>query len=106
MIDYKKLTDDLIKAREAAEKEITGEDGGSANRDCITLRLKGYREDKTLDAIRKAGLRGFKTEWIGTRYFINPPGVGMGNDRVRQAEAMYKVMQDLGYEPLMFEQMD
>ncbi|ADZ84477.1 hypothetical protein [Cellulosilyticum lentocellum] len=107
MIDYKKLTDDLVKAREAAEKAVTGEDGGTANLDSLTLKLKGYREVKVIEAVKAAGLytRG-KREWIGTRYFIGPPVGAQGNDRVRQVEAMYKVMEDLGYDVLMFCQMD
>ena len=103
---YKKLTEDLMKARKAAEGATTGEDGGSANRDCLTIKLKGYRENNVIKAINNAGLTGFKAEWLGPRFFINPPKCGQGNDRVRQVEAMYKVMSDLGYDTLMFEQMD
>ena len=106
MIDYEKLANDLIKARKAAEQSVIGEDGGSANRDYLTLKLKGYREDKTLEIIRKSGLSGFKAEWIGQRYFICPPKGAMGNDRVRQVEAMYKVMSEAGYDALMYQQMD
>lgn len=106
MIDYEQLTKDLIKARAAAEEAVTGEDGGSANRDCLTLKLKGYRENKVIDAVAKAGLTSFKAEWLGIRYFINPPKGGIGNDRVRQVEAMYKVMSEAGYDTLIFEQMD
>lgn len=106
-IDYKKLTNDLIKAKEAAEKAVKGEDGGSANLDCMTIALKGAREEKVIQAVRKAGLytRGRRV-WIGTRYFISQPIGAQGNDRVRQVDAMCKVMQEAGYDVLKYEQMD
>lgn len=107
VIDYEKLTKDLIKAREAAEEVAEGEDGGTANLDCMTLKLKGYREQKVIEAVKAAGLytRG-KRNWIGTRYFISPPKSGQGNARVRQVRAMCRAMDKLGYDVLMFEQMD
>lgn len=106
-IDYEGLTRDLIRAKEAAEKAVTGEDGGTCNLDCLTLQLKGYREKKVIEAVKAAGLytRG-KREWLGKRYFIQPPKAAQGNDRVRQVNAMYEVMNDLEYDCLMFEQMD
>lgn len=106
-IDYKKLTEDLINAKEAAKEAIIGEDGGTANLDSMTIALPGAREEKVIQAVKDAGLytRG-RRQWIGTRYFISPPIGSQGNDRVRQVEAMCKVMREAGYDILMYQQMD
>lgn len=106
-MNYKKLTEDLIKAREAAEKAVKGEDGGSANMDCMTISLKGAREEKVIQAVEAAGLytRG-RTQWIGVRYFISVPVAAQENDRCRQVGAMCKVMREQGYDVLEFEKAD
>jgi hypothetical protein len=105
-IDYKKLTDDLRRAKEAGEIAAYGEDGGTANLDRVTIKLPGAIEKKVIDAVKAAGLytRG-RREWIGTRYFISGPG-GQGNSRVRVNEAMRKVLEEAGYDVLIYQQMD
>lgn len=45
-IDYKKLTEDLLKAKEAAKKAVKGEDGGTANLDSMTIALPGSERRK------------------------------------------------------------
>lgn len=106
-IDYEKLTEDLIKARLAAEEAAKGEDGGTANLDTMTIKLPRARENKVIEAVKKAGLytRG-KTEWIGTRYFIPSPRCGQGNSRNRAVEAMKEVMREAGWDVLIYYQMD
>lgn len=106
-VDYKKLTEDLIKAKEAAKEAVRGEDGGTANLDSMTIALPGAREEKVIQAEKDAGLytRG-RRQWIGTRYFISVPIAAQGNDRCRQVEAMCKVMREAGYDILMYEQAD
>jgi hypothetical protein len=106
-IDYKKLTSDLIRAREAAIEAGKGEDGGSANLDCMTLKLPRANEKKVIEAVRAAGLyTSGRTEWIGSRFFISPPRCGQGNSRVRVTRAMEKVMQEAGWDVLMYCKMD
>lgn len=107
MIDYKKLTADLIKARAAAEEAGKGEDGGTANLDTMTIKLPRANEKKVIEAVKAAGLytRG-RTEWFGSRFFIPPPRCGQGNSRVRATEAMEKVMKEAGWDVLMYCQMD
>lgn len=107
MSKYDKLTKDLIKAREAAIEAAKGEDGGSANLDTMTIRLPRYREDKVIEAVEAAGLytRG-RTQWIGTRYFIGPPGCGQGNSRYRAVQAMKNVMEEEGWDVLVYYQAD
>ncbi len=104
--DYKKLTEDLKRAKEAGMIASKGEDGGTANLDRVTLRLPGAREQKVIEAFEAAGLyTSGRTEWIGLRYFINGPG-GQGNSRVRANEAMRKVLEEAGYNVLIYHQMD
>lgn len=105
--DYKKLTEDLIKARLAAEEAANGEDGGTANLDTMTIKLPRANEKKVIEAVRAAGLytRG-RREWIGPRFFISPPPCGQGDSRVRATRAMANVMREAGWDVLMYEQMD
>lgn len=104
--DYKKLTEDLIKARLAAEKAAEGEDGGTANLDTMTLSLSSARENKVIEAVEKAGLSCSKIKWLGPRYFIYPPKCGQGNSRNRAVEAMTNVMHESGWLVLVYYQMD
>lgn len=92
---YSLLTERL---REAAKigREFAAKvgDGGSANLDAVFLKLKGFREKQTVDAIHAAGLSGFKTTWvIGDGFLIDPPAVGQGNKRARAQEAMVKSLE-------------
>ena len=106
-MDYKKLTEDLIKARLAAEEAGKGEDGGTANLDTMTLRLPRANEKKVIEAVKAAGLHTQgRSERIGPCYFIGPPACGQGNSRVRATKAMHKVMEDAGYYVLMYCRMD
>lgn len=106
MIDYKKLTADLIKARVAAEEAAKGEDGGTANLDTMTIKLPNAFEASVLKAVKAAGLYASKRKWLGSRYFIYPPKCGQGNSRVRATEAMRNVMREAGWDVLMYCQMD
>lgn len=104
---YDKLTKDLIEAREACIEAGKGEDGGTANLDSVFLTLPRWREEKVLEAIRKAGLYSrCKTKWIGEGYMISPIKCGQGNSRARAMEAMKKVLSKKGYDVLGFYQMD
>lgn len=49
-----------------ALKSVVGDDGGSANLDYLTISLPRLKEEKVIDAVKKAGLwtRG-KQNWIG-----------------------------------------
>ncbi len=107
MIDYKKLTADIIKAKEAAIEAGKGEDSGTANLDTMTIKLPRANEKKVIEAVKAAGLytRG-RREWIGSRFFILPPTCGRGNSRVRATEAMRNVMREAGWDVLMYCQMD
>lgn len=105
--DYKKLTEDLIEAKELALGVVVGDDGGSANLDRLALSLPRLKEDNVIRAIKKAGLytRG-KCKWLGTRYFISAPHGSQGNDNTKQVEVMYKCLKDKGYDVLIYYQVD
>ncbi len=97
----------MIEAKQAALKSVIGDDGGSANLDCLTLSLPRLREEKVIEAVKRAGLFTIgKTEWIGKRYFINAPRGSQGNDNTRQIEAMYECLKEKGYDVLISYQMD
>lgn len=104
--DYKKLTEDLIKARIAGEEAAKGDDGGSANLDTMTIKLPRAREKKVIEAVGKAGLNCGKIEWLGVRYFIYPPSCGQGNSRYRAVKAMTQFMRQTGWDVLTYCQMD
>lgn len=107
-VNYQKLTEDLIKARIAAEEVGKGEDGGSANLDTLTIKLSRAREEKVKEAARNAGLSASKVDWLGPRFFVFPPRscCGQGNSRVRATEAMHRALKEAGYEVLMYCRMD
>ena len=106
-MNYKKLTEDLIKAKLTAIEAGKGEDGGTANLDTMTIRLPQEIEKKVIEAVKAAGLyTSGRNNWIGPCYFIGPPPCGQGNARVRATEAMHKVMKEAGYEVLMYCRMD
>lgn len=104
---YLQLTNDLKEASKLAiEAASKIDDGGSANLDSVFMRLKGFREQKTIEAIHAAGLSGFKTIWFGMAGFIvNPPCVGQGNKRNIAMETMIKFLKDK-YNCFGFYQMD
>jgi hypothetical protein len=107
VINYKKLTADLIKAKEAAIEAGKGEDGGTVNIDCMTISIPRANEKKVIEAVAAAGLHtSGRQNWIGPRFFIDPPACGMGNSRVRATEAMAKVMREAGWDVLMYCKMD
>lgn len=104
---YLKLVDDLKKAAEAARPLADTEDGGTCNFDGLELELSRWNEDKTLAAIKAAGLSGHKTSVFRTPvYVIIPPSGSKGNARTRQAEKMRDIMRDLGYNASVWYRMD
>jgi hypothetical protein len=106
MNKYETLSKDLKEAVEEAIKSKIGDDGGTANKDATFLTLKGWREEKVLEAIKDAGLYcRHKTQWIGTGYLINTAG-GQGNDRTRVRDRVKQVLKDKGYDVLVFNKMD
>lgn len=107
MSKYDSLAKDLIESRQASIEAGKGDDGGTANLDSVFLGLPRWREDKVLEAIKKAGLYcTAKTQWIGTGYLISPVGCGQGNSRARAMQAMKKILTDKGYDVLGYYRAD
>jgi len=106
-MDYKKLEQDLIKAKNAGVEAAKGEDGGTANMDSVFLCLPKTREIKVLEAIKNAGLYcRKKTKWIGVGYMISPVKCGQGNSRARAQKAMLDSLESDSYKVLGFYKMD
>jgi hypothetical protein len=104
----KKLTEDLKVANQLASKAIEGmNDGGSANLDCVFLRVPRIRESKVLEAIRNAGLYcRRKTKWIGQGYMIRPTGTGQGDTNYVAVRTMTAYLRDREWDVLTFEKVD
>jgi len=107
MDKYEKLTQDLKEAKEAAAKEAEKvSDGGTANLDSTFLILKGWKEEKVLEAIKNAGLwSSGKRQWIGAGYFISI-NAGQANKRTIARDIFIVVLSAKGYETLSFDKMD
>lgn len=107
---YEKLTMDLREAKALAKiKADKVNDTGTCNMDGIFVRLPRWNKNKTENAIRNAGLSGFKIErhtWYGTGYLINPPFTGQAYKREVAAETMYKVIRMKGYDVFHWHQID
>lgn len=106
--NYEKLINDLKEANEKACEAVSQvDDGGSANRDSVFLRIPRAREVSVLDSIKKAGLYcRRKSQWIGQGYFISPTSGGQGDKRAKAVEIMSKTLNDNGWDALTFCQMD
>lgn len=107
-INYDKLAADLNHANQVAcQAAAQVKDVGTANRDSVFLRIPRAREASVLDAIRIAGLYcRRKSQWIGQGYFITPTSGGQGDKRAKAVEVMSKTLNDLGWDTIMYQQMD
>lgn len=106
MNKYQQLTLDLKESFQEALKTKTNDDGGTANLDGTFLTLKGWREEKVLEAIREAGLYcRAKTQWLGVGYLINI-NCGQGNNRTRVRDKFLQLLKEKGYDVLSFDMMD
>ena len=96
MNKYEKLQKDLTEAvAKAKEKAMTTDDGGTCNFDCCMLFLPGYNEVKTVEAIKAAGVSGFKSRHFGkVCYMLSNPIFSQGNQRTEQAEEIEKKRKD------------
>lgn len=108
MNKYEQLKVDLIEAvARAKEKAMQIDDGGTCNFDCCILYLSRCNEEKTIEAIKEAGIDGFKTSYYGrVCYMLGIPVAAQGDRRTEQAEEIYKAMTDKGYNASVYYQMD
>lgn len=106
---YAALTAALVQAKEAAQKYINTEDGGTCNFDspAIDYRAMHMSKGKAVEAILAAGLRCFEWKsWGGNRLVICGLGEGQGNRNTRMAEAAEKSIKSVGIVTAMYYQMD
>lgn len=108
MSKYNELKYNLIIAVEKAkEKAITTDDGGTCNFDCCVLFLPRYNEENTIEAIKAAGIGGFKSNHFGkVCYMLGNPISAQGNRRTVQAEKIAEIMNSKGYDAKVYYQMD
>ncbi len=107
MNKYEQLSEDLREAHKEALKSKTGDDRGTANLDATFLTLKGWREEKVLEAMEDAGIFcSGKTKWLGTGYLITVGGGYQGNDRTRIRDKFAEILKNKGYDVIHFDQMD
>ena len=106
---YAKLRDD-IKAALAigrAAEDADPEDGGTCNFDSPALFLPRWNSRLVMQAVRDAGSGAFDWKaYGGRRYVIRPDSRCQANARSRNAEAMTKALSALGYDCMMYYQMD
>lgn len=107
-VNYKRLVFDLSMANTAAREAVEGmNDGGTANLDCVFLRIPHASESKVLAAIKESGLYcRTKTKWIGNGYFITPTCAGQGDTRTRSVEVMKKYLVENGWDAMIYSRMD
>lgn len=106
---YAKLRDDLKKALEVgkAAELADPEDGGACNFDSAAIYLPRWREALVKQAAKEAGTSCFDWSLYGYKHFVfRPDTKGQGNARSRNAEAMTKCLENLGYDVFEYCQMD
>lgn len=108
MTKYEKLKQDLTEAVEKAkEKAMLTDDGGTCNFDCCLLFLPRYNEEKTIEAIKAAGISGFKSNHFGkVCYMLSNPIFAQGDCRTEQAETICEIMKSKDYDTNVYYQMD
>ena len=103
---YEKLSADLKTAAEEARRAAYSvDDGGTCNFDSATIRLPRWRHENVKEAAKRVGL-GCWYDTTGKRWIIGVPVLCQGDRRTEQAEAMSRVLSNLGYSAGMYHQMD
>lgn len=106
---YARLYEDLkaaLASGVAAEKE-NPEDGGTCNFDSVMLYLPRWKRDKIAWAAKLAGTRATKFNSMGSGYFLfHPDTNSQGNARTRNAQAMCKALDSMGYPASMHHRAD
>lgn len=104
---YAKLCEAFKAAYAAAKEHKNDDDGGTSNFDRMWLHLNACEELRVAAAAKQAGLLAYKGRFQRVMvYFVEPPFGGQGFRRTNQAEAMCRVMKELGYDAGMYYRMD
>lgn len=100
---YAKLRDDLRKALAAgvAAEEEDPEDGGTCNLDSAAIYLPRWNARKVQQAAKEAGTRCSDWNLFGQKHFVFFPIThAQANARSRNAEAVTKSLQSMGYDAI------
>ena len=111
---YAKLTEDLKKALDATQYIETDEsipDTGTCNFDDAGIFLNRWCEDKVNEAARRAGSYAIKREDLSkafhkTYFTFGFPSHNQGERRTARAEAICKILEELGYEVYLYQSTD
>lgn len=106
MTKYELLTKDISQAIYEAKAiaKVTNEKG-TCNCDFAIVHLPRWNHKKVYEAVERAGTTAlYFDDWKG--FAIVNPVSGQGNRRTEQAETIYEVMQDLGYNVSFYCQTD
>lgn len=114
MNKYEKFSNDLkvaLEKTEYIENDQSIDDGGTCNLDTPAVFLNRWHEDKVRDAAEKAGSYSIKCDDL-TKYFKKTLFTftfgtrNQGYRRTARAEAICKVLEEMGYETYLYQQMD
>jgi hypothetical protein len=114
MNKYEKFAEDLMKAlkdTEYIENDVRIEDGGTCNLDTPAVFLNRWCEDKVKESARKAGSYAIKCDDL-TKYFKKTLFTftfgtkNQGYRRTARAEAICRVLAEMGYETYLYQAVD
>lgn len=105
---YAKLRDDLKKAifEGCKTEENDPEDGGTCNFDSTAIYLPRWQRKKVEQAAKEAGTSCFYWVSFGSHFVFHPQTKAQANARSRNAEAMTKALQRMGYDAIDYCQID
>lgn len=106
MDKYQKFKEALLKAKKAALRARTDDDGGTCNFDSpvVLYRAMHYSIKKASEVIESVGLASW--QWCPGSLVISGACSGQANCRTRMAEAFQKSLAESGVESGVYYQMD
>lgn len=105
---YKKLAEDLKRARDSALRKCARvDDGGTCNFDAPALYLPRWNGELVKAAAKAAGVGAFKWESFGpVKWVFTTRSGAQGNKNSAVAEYMMRELERAGYSGLVYAQMD
>ena len=102
---YKKLAEDLERAKAYAKEQMGDDDSGSFNFDSASIYLPGWREKLVINAAKTGGVNCSR-DGRTSRYLFSIPGTGDCLMRTKAAEAMSDFLKSMGYHTGVFYMLD
>jgi hypothetical protein len=106
------LAEAMERAKEAADKFINVEDGGSCNLDSVVIRLPYWSKEKIKKANTLANGISIDSEstlsstWFKGYRWVNIGASGQGDRRTKMVEAAAKELKNSGFDIRVYYQMD